>query len=349
MSAGNYQQNPNDFTTMTLASATAKNVISMGAVETDRTAALPTTCTPNVEETLRNSSESFSVLALSSRRGTLDGRLKPDLLAPATMAFGGLSVAAQFRFCATAIDPNQPVYTGGSGTSFAAPVAAGSVALLRYYYDKNHGLTPSPAMYKAMLVAGARSITGGTDRLETYRQGTTQTVPKWPNAQQGFGVINLTDLLTAGVTRSWRDQQTILTNGQILDMTVTVADPSKPVQIAMAWTDAPAAVDASVTLVNDLDLRAWGATFRVYGNLTAADGYSTVNPGCGRPVCPSPRDIRNNVEVLKITPSLFTDPSNRTFTVSVAAPNLQGIGVPGQSGGVNNQDFALFVINGTIQ
>jgi hypothetical protein len=198
-----------------------------------------------------------------------------------------------------------------------------------------------------MLTASSRSITGGTDRLGATL-GTSTTVTKWPNEQQGFGVINLTDLLGTSPVKSWRDQQTILLNGQSYTNSVTVADPTKAVKISLAWTDAAAAETATVTLVNDLDLRAFGSTFRVYGNLTSADGFSTINPGCGRPLCSAYfNDMRNNAEIINIPASTFTDSANRTFTVQINA-FLNGVGVPGASGGVNNQDFALIVVNGTL-
>jgi hypothetical protein len=343
-SAGNYRQRPLDTTTQVLPGATAKNVIAVGAAESVRTA-IPATCQTasetNENPLLRNSAQGYNALAYVSRRGTADGRLKPDLLAPATLAFGPKTLASNRNFCAMA-GPSGVEYTGGSGTSFAAPVAAGAIALLQYHYINQYGLNPSPAMYKAMLVAGAQSITGAIDRQ------TGGTVAAWPNAQQGFGRIRLTDLLDPGVVKSWRDQQTILVSGQITTNTVTVADPAKPVRIVLAWTDAPAAVEAPVTLVNNLDLRVQDA-FRAYGNLMAGDGFSAINPGCGRPVCAYFGDVRNNAEVINLPSSLFTDPAKRTFTVKVIINTLNGIGVPGQSGGANNQDFALFVLNGTLQ
>jgi hypothetical protein len=78
-------------------------------------------------------------------------------------------------------------------------------------------------------------------------------------------------------------------------------------------------------------------------------GYSqmTACPIAG--VCGTPSDVRNNVEIININPSRWTDPANRTFTVRVTATTLNGVGVPGQSGGANHQDFALFVMNGTMQ
>jgi hypothetical protein len=102
--------------------------------------------------------------------------------------------------------------------------------------------------------------------------------------------------------------------------------------------------------VNGLDVSAyWPDGYRLYGNFTDVNGWSRTDPGCGRPVCPSPRGSRNKVEVININPTVLADPAKRTFTVRVIASPLNGIGVPGASGGANNQDFAVFVLNGTIQ
>lgn len=136
-----------------------------------------------------------------------------------------------------------------------------------------------------------------------------------------------------------------------MNYTVTVADPSKAVRIALAWTDAPAAArmagDTTKVLVNDLHLSISGP-FRAYGNLTDTNtGYSIVNPGCGRPSC-SFADGLNNVEILNLSPQLFSDPALRTFTVRVATGVVSGVGVPGP-GVTANQDYALFVLNGTLQ
>lgn len=380
ISAGNYRQRAGDASTMVLPPATAKNIIAVGAVETHRTAAnwpkppdtpggawtlqtTPTvapTCmapTGNDLELSRHSASGFNNLAFVSRRGTIEGyRFKPEILAPATLVLGGQPKNID-GWCAKGpltltSQPFWPLYQGSSGTSFAAPVAAGSIALLRYYYDKNNGLTPSPAMYKAMLVAGARSIAGGVDRLETYRQSTTVSVGKWPSVGQGYGVINLTDLLSSTVTHAWRDQNRILLQGERVEYTATVVDPTKPLRVVMAYTDVPAAArtsqsDTSVVLVNDLSLRGISTNFVVWGNKTGTDGYSTLNPYC-RSFC-STTDGTNNVEVLNINPSLFSDPANRTMTIRIDATYLQGVGVPGASGGAFNQDFALFVMNGTLQ
>ena len=345
-SGGNYGQDPTDTSKYLLPPATAKNVIAVGATESMRdpsTATYVSTC-GSTDQFRADNVSGYSTVAWVTKRGTTDARIKPDVLAPASMSFGAKtrSTATSNVYCAKYPATTPHRYHGTSGTSFAAPVAAGSIALLRYKYG-----ALSPAMYKAMLTAGARSITNGTDRLGATL-GTATTVTKWPNEQQGFGVINLSDLLGTSPVKTWIDQSTILLVGGSYTTTVTVADPTRPVKIALAWTDAPAVENATTTLVNDLDLRANGSTFRVYGNLTGSDGYSSVNPGCSRPYCSAYfNDLKNNVEILHLPPALFTDTANRTFTVEVKA-FLNGEGVPGASGGAYNQDFALFVLNGTL-
>ena len=350
VSAGNIRQFANDPSVTVLAPATAKNVISVGAVESVRSS-IPSACLNDLAQGdnphLRNKAEGYNVLAYGSRRGTADNRMKPDLLAPATLAVGARAYYGGLYCLNTGgTQPGEPVYHGASGTSFAAPVAAGSIALLRHFYSTNHGFVPSPAMYKAMLVAGGRSITGGTDRY------TAGTVTKWPNVQQGFGAIALDNLFNGSVARGWRDQQAVLLQSQSSYYNVTVGDPSKPVKIVLTWTDAPGAVQQpgqylTKALVNDLDLRAtWPDGLQYYGNAINTVGYSYV-PTCSRGTC-VPADVLNNVEVLNIDPVRFAGGANTSFTVRVWAAVVNGIGVPGVSGGANNQDFALFVINGSL-
>ncbi len=86
VSAGNIKQGANDPTTAVLAPATAKNVISVGATESDRDS---TACNGEGENpTKRHKAEDYTFLAYLSRRGTADNRLKPDVLAPASLATG---------------------------------------------------------------------------------------------------------------------------------------------------------------------------------------------------------------------------------------------------------------------
>ena len=348
VSAGNIKQRTADPTTTVLAPATAKNVISVGATESDRDS--PACNSSGENPTQRHKAEDYTFLAYFSRRGTADNRLKPDVLAPASLATGARDWYAG-TYCLTSGGTENPLpyYHGSSGTSFAAPVAAGSVALIKHFYSRTSpALNPSPAMYKAMLIAGARSLLNKTDRY------TGTAIADWPHEKQGFGAITLDPLFNSAVLRGWRDQSTPLTQSQSEYFTVTVGDASKPVRIVLAWTDKEGPVQQPgqtipKALVNDLDLRAtWADGLQYYGNVTdAASGYSHL-PGCGRPLCHSPADTLNNVEVINIDPARFVNAANRTFTVRVWAAVLNGVGVPGASFGAYNQDYALFVINGSL-
>lgn len=208
------------------------------------------------------------------------------------------------------------------------------MALLRFYYGQR-GSIPSPAMYKAMLVAGAKSVKGSLDRH------TGAVIDAWPSTAQGWGRINLDDLINPSLDgkRGWHDQGTVLAQGQSFVRTVRVADGSKPVRVVLTWTDPPAAAGVSPTLMNNLDLIAGD----FYANAFDSNGWSH-NPGCGRPVCAYRMDLFNNVEVATFPPGRYA--TGETFTVRVNASPLNARATGALT--VNNQDFALFVMNGTM-
>ena|SRR5687768_12667126 len=116
-------------------------------------------------------------------------------------------------------------------------------------------------------------------------------------------------------------------------------------RIVLAWTDAPASAGAAVTLVNNLNLRTVGPDHYFYqGNTTDSTGYSRLLA-----FAPPAADSRNNVDVINIKSARWINSQNRTFTIRATPTTLNGQRVPGAGGGANNQDFALFVVNGTLQ
>jgi hypothetical protein len=108
----------------------------------------------------------------------------------------------------------------------------------------------------------------------------------------------------------------------------TVADPSRPVRIALAWTDAPGPTTGA-PWVNDLDLAVTvgGTTYR--GNRF----------GKGESVAGGTPDRKNNLESVFL-PAGLTGP----VTISVTAANVAGDGVPGNAD-KTDQDFALVADN----
>jgi hypothetical protein len=122
---------------------------------------------------------------------------------------------------------------------------------------------------------------------------------------------------------------------------VKPVDPSKPLRVSLAWTDAPAApvggerepdTTDPAALVNDLDLAVRDGGTVWHGN-TFKDGVS--QPG-GHP------DRRNNVENV-----FLRQAGNGTYEVTVNPYALPGDGVP-QRGDTTDQDYALVISNARL-
>jgi hypothetical protein len=168
----------------------------------------------------------------SSRGPAGDGRIKPELLAPASAI-----ISARSRLIEGNLE-GFPDYTQMQGTSMAAAVAGGSAALVREYFKKYMDMaTPSAALVKAALINGARTPAGGP-------------------SQDGFGVIDLAGTIIAlkENTFSLADEWAGVSQGEEITYTFHVSDASAPFKATLTWTDPPAEPGSAKTLVNDLDL-----------------------------------------------------------------------------------------------
>ena len=294
----------------------------------------------------------------SSRGPCVDGRIKPDLVAPGTHITGGapqtspppspagtgaalpwfldfgnifgcdgFSVSGLPNRCLVSADDffplNQQFYTVSTGTSHAAPAVAGACALLRQYLINQGRIPPSPALTKAYLLNSARYMTG---------VGANDTLPS-PN--QGMGELNL-GMAFDGIPRLVRDQLAVdkfTASGQTRQFHGTIGDSTQPFRVTLAWTDSPGSTVASRTLNNDLDLTVMVGGVTYQGNVF--NGANSVTGGTA--------DRLNNVE------SVFL-PAGTTgnFTVTVTAYNITSYAVPG-AGNTLNQDFALIIYNSGSQ
>jgi hypothetical protein len=275
------------------------------------------------------------ILTQSSRGPCADGRLKPDLMAPATHVSGGVAQAPDpgpfgtadacynaYSVCGgvgNMFYPSfQQFYTASSGTSHSTPCVAGGCALLRQYFI-NHSLTPpSPAMTKAWLMNSARYMTGASANDTLW------------SVNQGMGEMDL-GMAFDGTPRLLRDQQaadTFTASGQTRTFTGSVANTNLPFRVTVAWTDAPGSTTAAA-YNNDLDL-----TVSVGGQTYLGNVFSQ-----GLSVPGGAADAVDNVE------SVFCPAGAAgTFTVTVAATSINSIGVP-NGGNALTQDFAIIVDN----
>ena len=218
-------------------------------------------------------------------------------------------------------------------------MAAGAAIIVKRYLGSAPSDT-SPALTKAMLIAGARSVRGGLDRRPAPLGG--GTVAGAPNAVQGFGRISLDPIITGSTPPVTFDQAAsrhFTSSGQTWTTRLTVRDSTKPVVVALVWSDAPGMTYLGNPLVNNLDLviRPQRATCTYFqGNVLSND--ESVSYPCAQSATP---DAVNNVEYSRF---FVTDFTNFDVTVSAAAISAQGD--PAFSG--QNQDFALVVLNANL-
>ena len=268
----------------------------------------------------KNGSPFESMYGSSSRGPAGDGRMLPDLTAPA-------------QGVASSKNSSSPScgWVTLSGTSMAAPAVAGSAALVREYLQRGYypggaasaanGFAPTAALVKALLLISTRNMTGSGTRG-----------PR-PNSDQGFGRMTVDDVL-------WFDDETPKERLWILDdrsassgfvdsgsedtfsLNLTGASAFK---VMLVWTDAPGSTSASKAIVNDLDLivrLADGTTYR--GNQGFDAGW-TRNPSTAR-------DDLNNKEAVfleSVTP--------QQISVTVRAEAINDVAL-------HPQDYALVVV-----
>ncbi|MEX0992837.1 MAG: S8 family serine peptidase, partial [Solirubrobacterales bacterium] len=304
---------------------TAKNVIAVGASENVRGGG-----TDGCGVTDADANDAHDVVDFSSRGPTADGRMKPDLVAPGTHVTGASPQHAGYTGSGTC-DPQFPagntLYSRVSGTSQATPEVSGAAAMVMDWFRRTQGggsTLPSPAMVKAILVNAASDMTGGS-----MGDGALGTLGNAPDDNQGWGRVNLGNVLD-GTTRDYRDQADLLsTTGQSLVRAYDVADTGKPVKVTLAWTDPPGPTSGNA-FVNDLDLVV-DAGGRIYRGNQLFNGSSVAGGSS---------DTRNNLENVFLPAS-----TSGRISAQVLGTNVAGDGVPG-NGDSTDQDFALVVSNG---
>jgi hypothetical protein len=198
---------------------------------------------------------------LSSGGPAYDGRIKPELVA-----------------------------NGEDGTSGAAAIVSGTVALLQQAYQLKYHQLPSSALVKAMLINSATDI--GTQAVD-YKTG--------------YGKLNALEALRT--LNEQRFNKGTVTQQQQTNFTVTVPANCREFKVTLAWNDAPAALNAPLALVNDLDL----SVISPGGNTLLPWALSTF-PLLDSLLKPAQRhrDTLNNVEQVTLQ-----NPAAGTYTIHI--------------------------------
>jgi subtilisin-like proprotein convertase family protein len=250
-----------------LSPATAKNVITVGALEQSRkltNCASAGMTNPDTGVVVWQTNQlwqeltgaSNRVAGFSSRGNVAPGvegdfgRFKPDLVAPGTFVMstrsGGWDQGAYYSWTNAALvvsnfgnalvvlsNLNESLgwparYRYESGTSLAAAEVAGALALVQEFFGQRLQRTNSPALLKAMLINGARPLGGPGDLCVTNAVNS-----------QGWGGLNLptslpgvlTNLNSAPAASSmWlfeQDPGQALATGQSCTRLVTVAPAAR--------------------------------------------------------------------------------------------------------------------------
>jgi hypothetical protein len=270
----------------------------------------------SVGATLRSTSAN-SMASFSSCGPTADGRIKPEITVP-----GSSIISARNDGSTTT---NNCTTLSSSGTSMAAPGAAGLTALIRQYYTDGwypsgskvaaNGFIPSAALLRGTLVNSAINMTSAT---------------AIPANCQGWGRVLLENALffTGQARKLWvKDNATAFATGSTNeDRTYTFSvTAGEALKATLAWTDFPSTPAASVNLNNDLDLIVTGPTGTVWrGNVFSGGASATGGTA----------DRRNTLEQV-----LLAAPAAGVYTVTVRSFNVPS----------GPQPFALIVTGNAVE
>lgn len=190
---------PSGFATVKSGWQTAKNVLTVGAMNT----------------------VDYSIANFSSRGPVKDGRIKPEITS------GGVNITSTFI---------NDTYGLNNGTSMASPVVTGALTLMFERYRQLHGgANPKASLMKALVCNTAEDLGNAG-----------------PDFTFGFGMLNARRAVAAiEGNRYFINATTAGGNGV---HAITVPANTRRLKVMLYWADTAAAINAGISLVNDLDL-----------------------------------------------------------------------------------------------
>ena len=360
--------------------ATAKNVITVGALEQYRNVANPAwagatnaggaVAWQTNQPWLELTGASNRVAGFSSRGNVgigLEGdfgRFKPDLVAPGVFVVSARSGQWDQGAYYTPTNPALVISNSGNalvvlsnlnetlgwpawyryetGTSLAAAETAGVLALMEEFFQQGLQRTNSPALLKAMLINGARALGSPWDLCVTN-----------PATSQGWGRLNLPTSLPAILTNlnsapaassMWvfdQDPANALATGQSCTRVVTVAPGAQALPLRVTLVWTDPPANPAAGLKLVNDLDL------IVTNLDSGEVYLGNDIPAGSSWnqpwnvnTPPNQDRVNNVENVYLSAALG---SNYSITVTGPAVNVNAVSA--QTNRVA-QDYALVISSG---
>ncbi|UYL07726.1 S8 family serine peptidase [Bdellovibrio sp. SKB1291214] len=240
---------------------TAKNVLTVGAsknktktggiqvpVSKLRAAAEAWSAEPIFSSMLSDRDDGIAMF--SSRGPTLDGRVKPEIVAPGTNI---LSNRSHIKNASPLWGAYNDDYAWSGGTSMATPLTSGAVAVARQMLVEKWGVqNPSAAALKAMIMHSADDLYPGQFGEIGAAKG-QELLTRRPNSDEGYGRVNMDNMVQMMKNTFVADNRDGLATNQEETYQFKL-DSSGKLYANLVWTDAPGSANASKALVNDLDL-----------------------------------------------------------------------------------------------
>ncbi len=224
----------------------------------------PPSCAKN-HITVGALADNESVTSFTSWGPTDDGRLKPDISAPGSTVYSCSSSGG---------------YTTMSGTSMAAPAVTGISALLLQDFREQFPLRNDPrnSTLKILLAHTAEDIQNAG-----------------PDYKTGFGSVRIQqaiDFMRSDNGLNFLEAEAYQATSYAVAVRVT--PDHTQLKVTLAWDDFPAAPNAELALVNDLDLRVFAPDATQHLPWT----LDPDNPGA--PAVRTQLDRVNNIEQVTV-------------------------------------------------
>lgn len=198
----------------------------------------------------------------SSLGPTLDGRIKPDLVAPGAYDWNASGLFQKKGLHAASKGPAE--YQFRFGTSMAAPAVTGIVALMMERYADTFGADFNAlrsSTFKAILIHTAEDRVQATPppgrEIESPDTGQPVAYHAGPDWATGWGLVNAQDAVTTiSKPNLWREG-TLVHEGLGHMICIDVPPGEAQLQVTLVWDDLPGGCFGSQgwsKLVNDLDL-----------------------------------------------------------------------------------------------